>query len=321
MSSSIAATVTMIGSNVSPQDWRTDEDWPAGQSPDAAPNNDFLVPSNVLNPPSPPNPILRSPNNGTTATSTFEGNSLQFDASSIFRLKGVSGTTITVNDLRLNGGTLHNGNNNGVQTVAGNINVLSSSNMDIGEMAGQVFNESGGSVNQNRRLVIESTLSGSGILNIGLDPANGNANDVTTGNFGLAGIDRGVEITSLNNTFTGGWNVMGGVLRGMGAGSLGPEGDITVGLGAGFETDYDLSFPGNILFLDGVVNLDQNLSFGAITVAGTQLTPGTYDSATLTASFPNNFIGGPGSLTVIPEPGSLALAGVVLLGSVRRRRS
>jgi hypothetical protein len=311
-----AVDVMLVSSMPGGSTWTSGTFWSDAQPAHAG--ADYLAPGTT-----PPPAIVRSPTNGTN--DTFPGDSLTIGTGSVMRLKGVTGALVTFGNLKLNGGTLHNGNNGSAgsaftQTVAGAINVLSDSNMDIGEMTNQNFNDSSSNSPQFRRLVITSTLSGGGLLNIGLDPFDGDENDITTSNFGFAGVDRGVEIISVNNSFSGGWNVVGGVLRGVGVGSLG-SGDIIVGQGAGFETDYDINDPGAILALNGVMKLDQSFTYGLVTILGTPLSPGTHSSAELEAAFPGQFVpGGTGSLRVIPEPAAAGLAVLGLLGYFRRRK-
>jgi hypothetical protein len=310
-----AAIISMVNANAAGEDWGNPPgDWEGGQSPVVAPLNDFLVGSTFL---------VRSPNNAPT--SVFPGLSLQLEVGSIFRLKPTDGGTIEIGNLRLNGGTLHNGNNGTSgnafdMTVFGGITVLAPSSIDVGEMTGNAFNQSGTN-DEFRRLVINATLAGSGLLSIGDDPADGDASDVTVANFSSRLGASAVEITSGLNSFSGGWNVAGGVLRGVTPGSLG-FGSITVGAATGFELDYDLFLPTDALILNGVTSLDTNWTFASATIAGVPLSPGTYTTAELATQFPNHVVAGAtGSLTVVPEPGSALLAGVGALAfAVRRRR-
>jgi hypothetical protein len=116
--------------------------------------------------------------------------------------------------------------------------------------------------------------------------------------------------------------VISGALRGVAPGSLG-TGNISIGTAGGFDTDYDLDLSSSSLSLNGLMQLDQNDRFASVTINGTPLTPGTYTASQLASQFPNNFVpGGTGSLTVVPEPGSLAalLVPAALLLARRGRR-
>lgn len=72
------------------------------------------------------------------------------------------------------------------------------------------------------------------------------------------------------------------------------------------------------------INLDQNLTFSSVTIAGTTLTAGTYSFATLNSTFDAVFVdGGSGSITVgaIPEPSTYAaVSGAAVLGLALWRR-
>jgi len=267
------------------EDWSAGARWSDGQPANSA--NDYLVGSGA-------GKILRSTNNAGTAT--FPGNSVQLDSSGIFRLKAANPGTVTVSNLRLNGGTLHNGNGTNTTTVAGAINVLTPSNLDLSQMGGDVFNST---ADTSRTLILNASIAGPAQLSIG----NGNTTALPTStNLGTYGR---VELTNGSNTFSGGWNVLSGALHGVAPGSLG-TGNITIGTAGGFDTDYAVSLPTASFTLNGLMQLDQNDTFGSITINGTSLAPGTYSASQLAAQFPNNFVpGGTGSLTV-PEPGSLA---------------
>ena len=92
----------------------------------------------------------------------------------------------------------------------------------------------------------------------------------------------------------------------------------------GIDTDYDVNLPTKSFVMNGLMQLDQNDKFAAITINGTSLAPGTYSAATLATMFPTNFVpGGTGSLQVVPapEPASVGLLTVASLGVLARRRS
>jgi hypothetical protein len=297
-----AAPITLVSDMPGGEDWTNGARWSDGQPASIA--NDYFVGSGA-------GKILRSPLDAATAT--FPGNSLQLDPTGIFRLKPANPATVTVANLRLNGGILHNGNGTNTTTVAGAINVLAASNLDISQMGSNLFNTT---ADTSRTLILSASIAGPGQLNIG----NGNATALPTST-NLSTYGR-IETTNPNNAFSGGWNVISGALRGVAPGSLG-TGNITIGTAGGFDTDYDLDLSSSSLSLNGLMRLDQNDRFASVTVSGTPLTPGTYTASQLASQFPNNFVpGGTGSLTVVPEPGSLAalLAPAALLLARRGRR-
>jgi hypothetical protein len=296
-----AAQVTLIATMTAGEDWSAGARWSDGQPANSA--NDYSVGSGA-------GKIVRSTNSASAAT--FPGNSLQLDATGIFRLKPANPGTVTISNLKLNGGTLHNGNGTNTATVAGAINVLTPSNLDLSTMSGDAFNAG---TDTSRTLILSASITGPGQLNVG----NGNATALPTStNLGTYGR---VELTSGSNTFGGAWNVISGALHGVAPGSLG-TGNITIGTAGGFDTDYNVSLPTSSFVLNGLMQLDQNDTFASVTINGTPLGPGTYTASQLAAQFPNNFVpGGTGSLTTLPEPGALAALTVsAALLFARRRR-
>jgi len=283
-----AAPVTLSSDMPSGEDGPSGPRWSDGQPANSA--NDYFVGSGA-------GKILRSTNGASTAT--FPGNSLQIDGTGLFRLKTGSPGTVTVSNLKLNGGTLHNGNGGVTTTVAGAINVLTASNLDISLMTGNAFN-TGADVPPARTLILSASIAGPGTLNVG----DGTTTALPTSTNPASYASR-IETTNPANTFSGGWNVVSGALHGAAPGSLG-TGSITISTAGAFDTDYSVNLPTSSFTLNGLMQLDQNDTFGSITINGTSLAPGTYSASQLAAQFPNNFVpGGTGSLTV-PEPGSLA---------------
>ncbi len=94
---------------------------------------------------------------------------------------------------------------------------------------------------------------------------------------------------------------------GSGAGSLG-MGNISVSDGSTLEVDYDIQTPGALTLAgsNGVMILHQDCQFGAVTINGVTLSPGTYTYNNLLSQFPDNFApGGSGSITVPAVPSVL----------------
>jgi hypothetical protein len=269
---------------------------------------------------------LRSPN-GTTAsggtgltgqTFTFPGDSLtltgtgfatagsgelRFKASfnnTTFNFPGVNGNP----GLILNGGILNDGDER-ILTISGLIRANDSTISSINPGGGAVTD-----ISVNRGFLFTGNLIGSG--NLTLDYGH---------DFGAPA--PALRIDSSNPAFTGDWTLNAGWLKGAGVNS-----DFTLTSSEGPSTldlDYDLFNAAGSLVLSGTSSklvVDQNLTFGAVTINGTSLAPGTYSAADLNASFDANIVdGGTGTVTVVPEPtGAVAalLGGCTVL--LRRRR-
>ncbi len=125
-----------------------------------------------------------------------------------------------------------------------------------------------------------------------------------------------LEVTGLNNPYTGTWYIKCGLFRATSVGSLGtgniiidpaltvPTTLVNATLTAGpaqFEVMYDHTSTGTLTIANGgTMNLHQNLTFSSISINGTSLSIGTHPFAELNASFSGVFASGSGSLTVQP---------------------
>jgi hypothetical protein len=95
-----------------------------------------------------------------------------------------------------------------------------------------------------------------------------------------------------------------------------------------FESDVDLVSIGTLTLTGSntILRLDEQLTFGAVTINGSSLAPGVYSTAQLEGMFPTNIadVGSgstaDGTLTVVPEPSSTTLFLVTSLCLVARRR-
>ncbi|HEY2952520.1 MAG TPA: hypothetical protein VGK40_08060, partial [Verrucomicrobiae bacterium] len=122
------------------------------------------------------------------------------------------------------------------------------------------------------------------------------------------------QVFSASNSFSGGWIVKAGALRGVGAESLG-SGDITMDPNfpyappggtilsngpAQLELMYDINSAGTLTLINGgTMNLHQNCTFKAANIEGTLLSGGTHLYAELTNSYTNFTAGGSGSITIL----------------------
>lgn len=258
-------------------------------------------------------------------TFTFPGDSLQLDGigfatggtgelrlkhtfdNTTFAFPGVGGNP----GLILNGGMLNDGENRR-PTITGSIRAVDNTISSINP-GGQNPNQ----IDARRGFIFNATFSGGGTLTIDY------ASDLSTG-----APSPPILLNNPSPNFTGDWVVNSGWVEGVGLNSFG-FGDINVTSVQGPSTldfDYNLTNPGGTLTLQGTSSamiLDQDLTFGAVTINGTSLSVGVHSFAELNAAFDLNFVnGGTGNLIVVPEPSSFAivlLAGLGCLGIIRRR--
>jgi Concanavalin A-like lectin/glucanases superfamily/Immunoglobulin domain len=113
-------------------------------------------------------------------------------------------------------------------------------------------------------------------------------NGTITYNAGDTNLESDLSISGAGNTFSGQWNVIQGTLLGSVPGSLGTN-SIAVAAKGALETVYAVNNPAASLVLNGQMFLHENDTFGAATVVGRQLSPGTYTFAQLSSTFPSNF--------------------------------
>lgn len=202
---------------------------------------------------------------------TFLGNSLTVIAGTELLVKEAG--TYNAN-LTLSGGVLRFAPDTSVNaTWGGSINVASDSILGV-------VRSGGGSA-----FTIASTLTGSSTLRLASGQTAGVNNVIT--------FDDGVG-TSLNG-YSGLFDIGGGTIR------------VTVD----FNQPYNLSLAnlrmGAYSTLD-VLNLDANITVGSFNFGATPLAGGIYNASALNGTFGNGSqFTGAGTLTVVPEPSSMAL--------------
>ena len=243
------------------------------------------------------NTRLRNP--ATAGLHTFPGDSLTLEAHTEIRAKAAGAILnfpgVGANPgLILSGGALNAGDGI-VFEFRGRIHVTSPSLISPGDVGA-------GAISAGRGIKFNAELKGGGSLYVIQAPTNVASMEV---------------VSADNNTFTGGWIVKAGYLKGTGSNSLG-QGNIIIDpshavsgslvsatLATGpalFEPNYDLSTPGSLTLANGGrMILHQNCTFSAVTIQGTALDYATYSYAQLASQFANNFAaGGSGSITVKP---------------------
>lgn len=296
--SSRAATITQVQSNTtSGQSWLNPGSWSNGAVPIAT--NEYISGSGM---------VLRSP---TTTNSTFSGSSLTMNGSQ-FNATGATGAdgAITIADFRVTNGTaIVNGNGgNRTQTINGGTLAVS----------GSAFIR----LNTNsttRSINIDSQLTGSG--NIGL---------IQTGTLTLNGIGNtfngtwivGGAMTVLGTTYTNSASLVS-ILNAASASSLGIDSNLVANAYSVIRIGYDWETNGDVtLNLNSLTYLDTNWTVGSLTINGFSLGAGTYSYDYLNTNFDAYFntTGLGGSITVVPEPGSLCLMAMAAGMAILRKR-
>lgn len=249
------------------------------------------------------NPVTSGNTYVVTSDQVTASGDLSFDGD-LLRMQNFNAVIFTggnsfSGNVELNNGGVIRHNRSGTVTVGGTL--------DLPNNNGIV--ESNGS--NNRIIQLDALISGTGNALIGGSTAT-----------------NGVVITNAANTFSGVWETQNsGFFRTTAQGTLG-TGSIEVDSGT-FDAEYDLDATLNsLLMTGGVYELDtfsHTYAEGGVTIGTLVLEAGTYTVGELNTIAqdegldPASFTGTTGTLTVIPEPGSLALLALGGLCLLRRR--
>jgi len=269
--------------------------------------------------------LLRTP---TSGSNTFPGDSLTLSGQ--FNLASGNATTTTINALTLANGVIVNAITGSTQSLNGNLHFDVGASFIKSTGTTETTSPAGGP----RNVIIDSVITGG---------VSGTAHFLRHGTFTL---------NNPGNSFSGTWQIGGtgveiaganpaqvivdnnanniSTLKASSAGALGLDADVTLALWSRFDVDYDWITTGSLTLMGNggvgnaiVMTLDQNITVGALSIAGFSLEPATYSySALSTAGFGDYFVDSGGSITVIPEPNAVLIAasgfGAVVLFSRRR---
>ncbi len=236
---------------------------------------------------------------------TFGGDYLQLFSSSLV-YTGVSGRTITMNDLRLQRGSLVGAATGPgtTFTLAGNVT------LDPASVAPDGSNAAGFQLrNGNSGYTVSATISGGGILKI----FTNSATQFTTA----------VILTHANNTYTGGTRIESNAFLIAQANSAFGTGNVTI---AGGKIKFELAATNDyiadsasLILATGLATRAVELNFtGSDVIGGLSLNGGgsflgvgTYTASDLNTLYGSAVFTGLGNLSVIPEP---SVTGLCLLG-------
>jgi hypothetical protein len=210
---------------------------------------------------------MRTPN---TVTAIFPGDLLTVGGGGINRaVIAFKAATNYFKKIILDGGQIssfRDGTGNGVITGT-----------EIEVRAGSRITAGNGTLS-GKAVRIEAPLTGTGSILC----------QIVTGTDYLPNVVGGLNIASPNNTYSGTWDVVAGVLLATAPNALGTN-NITVQSGGALQPTYAVTSPDATLVLDGRLYLMANHTFKSVTVGGASLAAGTYPFATLNSSYPSHF--------------------------------
>jgi len=235
--------------------------------------------------------------NGPGTSGTFAGDLLTLDASG--NLKATGG--YTVENLAIVAG---------VGSYAGKVGFLANTGVSTSSLTVENLNIATGA-----SLALTNLNLSNATLSLGVDALSG------SGNLSIGGATLSGGVTYFSQT--------GNTVKLSITDANAYTGTILWGsaIAQNVVLDFDSTFSslgGLIARSNDRINLDQNLTFGSVTLNGVTLDNGTYTYAELSgnATYGSLFSGGSGSITVVPEPSTAVLGAVgwaVILTFVRRK--
>lgn len=242
-----------------------------------------------------------------------------------------SGNLTSNNGIKLNEGTGTINFNGGVAVIGGITKSWGSGTGTV-NFNGTVIRAASGSSD----FFSYNGTQGTGVLTLNIQSGglkldtNGNFVAITQnlgGEGALTKLGDGELALTAENFYAGGTVVSGGTLAVWEGATLG-FGGIVVENGGTLDFDYafSLTTAGLVLEEGSHFKLDENLTFGGLTIDGTTFAEGVYDYATLKATYGDIFVdGGSGQITVtsaVPEPATVAflVMGGAALGALHLRR-
>ena len=240
----VAADVVVL--NQSADSWDTGSAWADGSAP--ASGKDYLVTDFVAS-------SLGVP---ADVESTFGGDSLEIlGAGARLRIQNEFTDNVTIDDLRLSGGTVEFVDSEGSLNLAGALTLRQDSGIDVRG----AFNT----------LVLDSSVSGSGTLTV-------------TASATTLDEDETLIINGDNSGFDGGWNFVGGRTFASSDGALG-SGDILLN-NANLEIDSNIESPDAGLIIQGnsILSLFKDATFNLLNFRLADGTSATVPAGSYTAS-------------------------------------